>query len=288
VLISDAEQATLLRLGATVVASPELTKFSLPSGHLRILGHLPSAPGLAIVGARTADAYGRELAARIATSAARRGVSVISGGAFGIDAAAHEAALASGGHTTVVLGSGLDLPAPATHRGLFARVVAAGGAVVTPFACGQAATRWTFPRRNPWIAGLARAVVVVQANTQSGSLQTARAALAAGIPVFAVPGPLDSPLHSGCHLLVEAGARLLTGVEGWAGAVPLPVDDRAPSEGLALWRAAGVEARPLAELAQAAGLSPVEALGLATTLELDGWLRAAPGGRFARARPEEV
>ncbi len=285
--VSDAERATLERLGATVVAAESLG-LSLVSGHLRVLGRLPSAPGLAIVGARTADGYGRELAARIAAGAVRRGLSVVSGGAFGIDAAAHEAALAAGGHTTVVLGSGLDQPAPATHRGLFARVVAAGGALVTPFACGQAATRWTFPRRNPWIAGLARAVVVVQAGAQSGSLQTARAALAIGVPVFVAPGPLDSPLHVGCHLLVEAGARLLTSVDAWAGASPPIVDTRTPTEALALWRAAGAEPRPLADLAVEAGLTPAQALGQATTLELGGWLRATPGGRFARSRPEEV
>ncbi|MCA9711880.1 MAG: DNA-processing protein DprA, partial [Myxococcales bacterium] len=142
----------------------------MPVGWLRVLGHLPAAPGLAIVGARGADPYGLELAGRVARAAAERGVSVISGGAFGVDAAAHEAALAAGGHTTVVLGSGLDRPAPATHRGLFRRVLAAGGAVTSPFPCGQGAARWTFPRRNPWIAGLARAVVVVQAGLASGTL----------------------------------------------------------------------------------------------------------------------
>jgi len=261
-----------------------------------MLGTLPTAPGLAIVGARSADPYGLELAGRVAQSAVQRGLSVISGGAFGIDAAAHRAALAAGGHTTVVLGSGLEKLAPATHRGLFHQVLTAGGALVSPFPCGQGAAPWTFPRRNPWIAGLARAVVVVQAGARSGTLYTARAALAAGIPVFAVPGPLDSPLHAGCHLLVGEGARLLTAVDAWqvggarpaaAAKAPRPSAASPPPFGEALWQAAGAEPRVLAELAADAGLSAPEALALATELELSGWLRAAPGGRYARAVPEE-
>ncbi|MEZ4472898.1 MAG: DNA-processing protein DprA [bacterium] len=282
-----AEVATLAGLGAVAVAS--IPGFSLPSGWLRVMGSLPPAPGLAIVGARGADPYGLELAGRIARAAVERGVWVISGGAFGVDAAAHEAALATGGSTVAVLGAGLDRPAPASHRGLFRRILDAGGGVASPFPCGQGAARWTFPRRNPWIAGLARAVVVVQAGLGSGTLHTARAALASQTPVFVVPGPFDSPLHAGCHALVAEGARLLTAVDGWCDeARPAERVARSPAFGQALWRACATEARPLAELAAAAGLTAGEAMAQATALELAGWLRSAPGGRYARAQPEEA
>ncbi|MCA9538914.1 MAG: DNA-processing protein DprA [Myxococcales bacterium] len=257
----------------------------LPAGVLRGVGEWPVAAGVAIVGARGADPYGCELAGRIARAAVERGRTVVSGGAFGIDHAAHRAALDAGGRTVVVLGSGLDRASPAAHRGLFADAARAG-AVVTPFACGQTADKWTFPRRNPWIAGLADVVIVVQASARSGALQTARAALASSRPVYVVPGPMDSPLHQGAHALVGEGARLLLHEAAWAHEAPPRVAGPAtPPFGLALWRAAGVEPRPLDALAAEASLPATEAAELATLLELDGWLRGAPGGRFARATP---
>lgn len=275
--MSEAE--ALARLGATLHTHPDW-----PAGELRVLGALPS-PGVAIVGARRADASGLALARRIATEAARRGIPVISGGAFGVDAAAHEAALAMGGATVVVLGSGLDHPAPTTHVPLFERVLASGGAVVSPFPCQQQAARWTFPRRNPWIAALADVVIIVQAGEKSGTLHTATAAIEQGKAVFAVPGPIDHPLHLGCHRLIERGARILTAVDAWCDTARPSRARGEPADGLALWRAAAASAT-LDELAERAGLGAAEAMAQATLLELDGWLRAEPGGRYAQAWPE--
>lgn len=287
----DLERATLARLGATFLtpADPDWP-VALPPGALRLRGALPVGPAVAVVGARGADPYGLEIAERLAAAAAARGVAVVSGGAFGVDAAAHRAALEAGGRTVVVLGSGLAHPSPSAHAGLFERA-AARGAVASPFPSNQPPAMWTFPRRNSWIARLAQRVVVVQASRKSGALYTARAALAAGIPVWAVPGPLDSPLHEGCHALIELGARVVTAVEACLPGEPRPAATVAapagPSgPGHALWQAAGAEPRPLAALADAAGLSMTEAAPLATLLELDGWLRAAPGGRYARSTPK--
>lgn len=273
------ESEALARLGATLH-----THSDWPDGELRVRGVLPG-PGVAIVGARRADASGLQIARRIATEAARRGIPVISGGAFGVDAAAHEAALAAGGPTVVVLGSGLDHPAPTTHLPLFEQVLASGGAVVSPFACHQKAARWTFPKRNPWIAALAHAVIIVQAGEKSGTLHTARAALEQGRTVFAVPGPMDHPLHVGCHRLIEQGARILTRVDAWCDTARPTRRRGEPANGLALWRAAATIAS-IDELAERAGPSAVDAMTQATLLELEGWLRAEAGGRYAQAWPE--
>lgn len=263
-----------------------------PDGVLRGLGRLPPGPMLAIVGARRADPYGLELAGRVARAAAERGVPVVSGGAFGVDIAAHRAALAAGGDTVVVLGAGLDKASPSAHRGTF-RQAAERGAVVSPFPMGLGAARWSFPQRNPWIAGLAAGCVVVQAAERSGSLQTARAAMRLGRPVFAIAGSMDNPLHAGCHALVGEGAQLLTAADAWVAQVapdagrPAPSDDGpdGPPHGWALWAVTTDEPTTLERLADAAGLAVPEASAMATTLELSGWLRRAPGGRYARSRP---
>lgn len=281
------ERAALDRLGAWYLtpADPDWPATLPPIGVLRGRGHL-RVPGLAIVGARRADAHGRDIAARIACAAVARDLAVISGGAFGIDHAAHRAALDADGTTIVVLGSGLALPSPTAHLKLF-EAAERRGAVVSPFPCTQAATKWTFPRRNAWIAGLSLAVTVVQASTTSGALHTARAALATAIPVFVVPGPMDSPLHTGCHALVAEGARLLTDPTAWSTtprATPPPATQEPPAHH-ALWRAAGGEPRALDALATEAGLPIPDAATAATLLELDGWLRPAPGGRYVQSRP---
>jgi DNA processing protein len=279
-VIEPGERQTLQALGATTHTHPDW-----PDGVLRVQGSLP-APGVAIVGARRADDYGLNLARRIAMEAARRHIPVISGGAFGVDAAAHQGALDADGATAVVLGSGLSHPAPATHRPLFRRVLDSGGAVVSPFACDIRASKWTFPKRNPWIAALADTVIIVQAGQRSGTLHTARAALRMGKTVFAVPGPMEHPLHVGCHDLINLGAKVLTGVDAWCGAPGQPRPHREPTEGLLLWRAAA-RAASLDELAERTGLSASDAMAQATLLEMDGWLRAEAGGRYAQSRPEE-
>lgn len=270
-------------------ADPDWPASWPPRGVLRGVGVVPP-PGLAIVGARRADPYGRELAARIARAAVDRGLAVISGGAFGIDHAAHSAALDAGGHTVVVLGAGLDHASPKSHRRLFERA-AAQGAVVSPFPCGLPGDRWTFPRRNAWIAALAQAVVVVQAGAKSGALHTARAAFDLGRPVWAAPGPLDAPLHAGCHALINSGAHLLTAHDAWAADLGLGATSAGdeplgePSEGLALWRATGVEPRTIEAIADEAGVPFDEAAVGTTLLELEGWLVACPGGRYRRGAP---
>lgn len=182
--------ARLRRQGMDLVLAtdphyPErLRRLSDAPSALHVRGRIPTGPAAAIVGSRAAYKQGISLARGAAADLARQGVTVVSGGALGIDAAAHEGALDGGGETVVLLGSGLDRPYPERNLGLFERV-AVRGAVVSSFAPGTPPLRGCFPRRNRLIAALADVVIVVEAGARSGALQTAGWAERLQIPVLA-------------------------------------------------------------------------------------------------------
>lgn len=169
---------------------------------LHVRGSLTEGLAVAIVGARAASGRGMERAHALGRHLAGRGVQVVSGGALGIDGAAHRGALAGGGHTVVVLGSGVDVAYPARHASLFDQIVASGGALVSMFPLGMQPRRGSFVERNALIAALAEVVVVIEADVRSGSLSTAAAARKQGRIVAAYPG---SP---GCQRLITGGAAL--------------------------------------------------------------------------------
>lgn len=177
-------------------------------GHLK---HL-QAPALAIVGSRSASLDGVGLARGLAQELADQGWLIVSGLAAGIDAAAHEGALAGGGATAAVLGTGIDQVYPRYNRHLATRI-AREGLLVSEQALGTEPARANFPRRNRIIAGLALGVLVVQAARQSGSLITARLASELGREVMAIPGSIHSPLSKGCHQLLRQGATLVESAE---------------------------------------------------------------------------
>lgn len=184
-------------------------------------------PALAIVGSRAPSAGGTSNASAFARAVGDAGLTVVSGLARGIDAAAHAGALATAGGTVAVLGTGVDLVYPAAHSGLADAIVAAGGAVISEMPLGFGPRKTSFPRRNRVIAGLSLGVLVVEAAVRSGSLITARQALEAGREVFAIPGSIHSPLARGCHLLIRQGARLVEGTDDildeLAPQLPLPL-----------------------------------------------------------------
>lgn len=167
---------------------------------------------IALVGARRASAYGRRVARGLAAGLVARGVEIVSGGARGIDACAHEGALEAEGRTIAVLGSGLHEPYPAEHVDLFHRI-AGRGAVITEFPLETGPRPEHFPRRNRLIAALSEGTVVVEAARRSGSLLTAGHALDLGREVLAVPGPVTSESSEGCHRLIQDGAKLVARVE---------------------------------------------------------------------------
>jgi DNA processing protein len=205
VTFADPEYPTLLRV------APD------PPALLMVRGTLPAEPELcvAIVGSRRATAYGRVQAARIAGELAARGIVIVSGGARGIDAEAHRAALRAGGRTIAVVAAGLSHPYPPEHAPLFDAIVEAGGAVLTEQTTDVMPRAELFPRRNRIVAGISVATVVVEAARRSGALVTARIAVEdLSREVGCVPGSVESVSSEGCHAAIREGwARLVTGAE---------------------------------------------------------------------------
>ena len=167
---------------------------------------------VAMVGSRMTTHYGIETARKLGYQLAYVGVTVVSGGARGIDTAAHQGALSGKGRTVAVLGTGINLVFPVENAELFERI-AANGAVVTQFPFNRKADKQTFPIRNRIVAGMTLGTVVVEANLSSGALITANFATEYGRQVFAVPGRIDSPRSKGCHDLIKKGAKLCEGAE---------------------------------------------------------------------------
>jgi DNA processing protein len=172
-----------------------------------------SIPAIAIVGTRHATPYGLRVAAKLAKDLVAKGMVVISGLALGIDGAAHRGAVDGGGVTWGVLGCGLDMVYPISHKNLAEEMVAAGGALISSYPIGVAPSPGNFPARNRIISGMALGVVVVEAPERSGALITAREALEQGREVFAVPGSIDSIGHRGTHNLLRQGAHLVENVD---------------------------------------------------------------------------
>ncbi|WP_337248740.1 DNA-processing protein DprA [Leucobacter luti] len=171
---------------------------------------LLSSPSVAITGARACTGYGAHVTTEIAAQLAAAGTAVLSGAAYGVDAAAHRAALAEDSPTIAVLAGGLDRPYPAGHAQLIERI-AEHGALVSEMPPGLAPTRHRFIMRSRIIAALSRAVVVTEAGMRSGSLGVAQIAHGLGRPVGAVPGPVTSAASAGCHALIQQGtAQLVT------------------------------------------------------------------------------
>ena len=176
-------------------------------------------PSVAVVGSRRCTRQGAQLAFELGRDLAARGVVVVSGLAYGIDAAAHGGALAAiaeepcDGATVAVLGGGLDRIYPSGHRPLAAQIVAAGGAVVSEYEPAASARKHHFPARNRIVSGLCLGVVIVEASARSGSLITARMALEQGREVMAMPSLIASPLSAGCHRLIREGAALVESAE---------------------------------------------------------------------------
>lgn len=186
-----------------------LRAIAVPPAVLYVRGNVPVHNRcLAIVGSRNATAYARSLIDHIMPELAAQHFCIISGGAVGVDSMAHKAALSNAMDTVAVLGSGLLRPYPACNAKLFEQVVAAGGAVISPFALHAQPKSGNFPARNRIVSGLSRGVLVVQAAQRSGALISALYALDQGREVFAVPGPFNDGLSAGCHGLLKQGACL--------------------------------------------------------------------------------
>jgi DNA processing protein len=293
--------ARLIRRGEPAYPA-QLAALTDPPPLLFALGNcgLLHAAQMAVVGSRHPTAAGRSLAARIAGDLARHGLTITSGLARGIDAAAHEAALAAGGRTIAVCGTGLDICYPAPHRALFDRI-ARDGLVLSEFPPGTPPRAAHFPQRNRIISGLARGVVVIEAAAGSGSLITARHALAQGREVFAVPGSPLNPLAAGCLSLIRQGAALVRDAADILPEIGIPIEKNphsdqpvASTNGPAqrpgwldkdyemLLDALGFEPSTVDDLVGRTGLGAGSVASMLLILELEGRVETRPGALYNR------
>ena len=246
-------------------------------------------PVVAIVGSRAATPYALDVSARLAGELSARGVAVASGLARGVDSAAHRGALAAGGSTISVLGSGLDRIYPPEHETL-AQTIANTGLIVSELGPGAPPLAEHFPLRNRIISGISLAVVVVEASENSGSLITARSAMDQGRDVMAVPGSVLTGRNRGSHGLLKDGAKVVETADdileelGWPAARMAIEDPRKslPRDPLLMRMEAG-ELYGLDELVEATGTPPSKLLPRLMELELRGLVKGAGGGRFMRS-----
>ncbi len=286
-----AAETALARLGWRWVAEGEasfparLATTADPPLGVFLRGEVSGARAVALVGARRATAYGREVAEYLGRELAAAGVAVVSGMARGVDAAAHRGALAAGGPTVAVWGAGPDRVYPPEHAPL-AEKIAASGCLLTEYPPGAPPLAHHFPERNRLIAGLAEAVIVVEADERSGALITARLALDEGREVLAVPGSVFSRLSAGPNGLLRAGAAPVLSADDVLAAIGLPPRAAAaggPEPALLALIPAG-EAVTVDRLAAASGLPVAQVLEGLLTLELAGRVAREADGRYRRSR----
>lgn len=249
-------------------------------------GSALDAPCIAIVGTRSASTYGKACAMKFAEAFARAGVTVVSGGALGIDAAAHKGALDAGGRTVAVLAAGVDNVYPAVHAGLF-RQIREQGCLVSQFAVGTKPADYRFLVRNALIAALCQAVLVVEAPLRSGAMRTAHAAAEYGRDVFVVPANIDMLSFTGSFHLMREGAALAAhpdDVLESIGVDPAPAfEPEAPSSvGDRILSVLTTAAIPAEKIVELSGLDTAEVLSELTMLELEGRVIRDAGGYAIR------
>ena len=252
---------------------------------------------VAMVGSRRTTHYGQETARKLAYQLAYTGVTVVSGGARGIDTAAHQGALSAKGRTVAVLGTGINLVFPPENAELFERIVA-NGAVITQFPFNRPADKQSFPIRNRIVAGMTLGTVVVEADRNSGALITAGMANDYGRQLFAVPGRVDSPSSKGCHDLIKKGAKLCEDVEDILSEFEylFPPSNRPPAPDQtgtlpaltlsdpeqAVFALLGAEEKSVDDVIHGSGL-PASAVSVALfSLEMKHLVRQLPGKLFVR------
>ena len=295
----EAELAGIARLGLKTITLAD-------GGYPRPLRSLPNPPpvlyllgdyqerdelAIALVGTRRSTSYGRLVAEQLSRELSRLGLTIVSGMALGIDTAAHRGALAAGGRTVAVLGSGFARPYPQQNLRLM-REIAASGAVFSEFPLQAEPDRWNFPRRNRIISGLSRGVVVIEAPEKSGALITARLALDQGREVFAVPGRIMDETSRGGHRLLKAGAKLVETAEDIIEEFPdlravlaaprakarpelSPLEER-------LIESLDWEPLHLDEILETTGLSHAELAHGLLQLQLKDLIKEFPGKRYAK------
>jgi DNA processing protein len=266
-----------------------LTSIAQPPKRLHYIGSLPAERilSVAIVGTRRPSAYGKEVTHRLAGDLAKRGVVIVSGLALGVDAIAHAAALEAGGTTLAVLGNGLPKIQPTTNRSLADSIVRSGGAILSEYDRDDDARPHYFLQRNRLVAGLADAIIITEATTRSGTLNTAAHALDQGKEIFVVPGNITSPLSAGCNALLKQGARLVTDYQDVLDVIApgaeksqtiLPLGSNALETAIIGLISSGI--RDGDELLERSEVSATEFSTALTMLELAGTIRPLGGNQW--------
>ena len=287
--LGDVRRRGLALVGLDDAAYPKALKATYdPPPVLYVKGKLATEvqARVAIVGSRGATPQGRALARSVASDLAASDVEIISGLARGIDAEAHRGALDAPGRTVAVLGSALDRVYPREHAGLADAIAERGGAVLSEFPLGTGPERFHFPRRNRVIAGLAQAVLVVEAAQKSGALSTARFALEEGREVLAVPGHPSEPLAEGTNALLRDGACLVRSAQDVAeslGLVMRVTQAAAPSGDDILDSLRRDRPTSLEDLVSLSGRPVSELLSRLSLLEMNARVRRLPGPAFVRS-----
>ena len=274
-------------------ASPEypseLKDLAHPPRELYTIGRSSalSIPRVAIVGTRNSTAYGERITRTLARALVRGGVSIVSGMARGIDAAAHRTALEEGGNTVAILGTGVDVPYPVGHR-LLHRAIAEHGLVLSENPPGMKAAQGAFPKRNRIIAALAPVTIVVEAGFRSGALNTASQAIELGRVVAAVPGPIDSDQSRGSNQLLRDGAVLIAAPEDALSLLGVSLPRVAPPPPLLpeseqkVWDAIAEGFVETDSLPALTGLTMAECLAAITSLEIIGLVECSLAGEIRR------
>lgn len=290
------KQVDTLRDSAVTLADddypPLLRQLVDPPLALFYRGNLALAdkPAVAMVGSRRASPYALSAAAQLARELVSVGISVVSGLALGVDAAAHQATLDASGNTVAVLGTGIDIVYPRTHKRLFGNIEERG-LILTEFPPGTPPFRYNFPVRNRIISGITLGTVIVEATGRSGSLITARTAAEQNREVFCVPGSIFSPGSEGTHRLIQFGAKLVHDTNDILDELRLglKIPAEAPAqpdsplrEVLAVFHRE--EGTHIDAAAETLGRSVAMLSEPVLQLELGGWLKALPGGRYVRVR----
>jgi DNA processing protein len=272
------------RYPAALIATADPPLLLYAQGRFDLL----QAQAVAIVGSRSPTPQGSDNARAFASHLSQAGLTVVSGLAMGVDAAAHAGGLEGAASTIAVVGTGLDRVYPRRNLALAHRI-AAKGLIVSEYSLGTPPLAPNFPRRNRIIAGLARGTLVVEAAVQSGSLITARMANEAGRDVFAIPGSIHSPQSRGCHALIKQGAKLVETAQDileelrWPGAGAAATTAEAPpADTDPLLAALGFEPVTLDALVARTGSSAAEMSVRLLDLELDGQVARLPGQLFQR------
>lgn len=261
----------------SAIHDPPVGLFVRGSGSLEILADV----SIAVVGARACSTYGAQVARTIGRELAAAGVVVVSGMARGVDGEAHRGALEADGITVAVLGCGVDRDYPAAHASL-AREIADRGLVISEYAPGVEPAPWRFPARNRVIAGIARAVAVVEARERSGALITADLALDEGREVFAVPGEITSSLSAGSNGLLRLGAHVLTSSADVLDVLGIATPSASPNNELdpdarIVFDALRDAAATVDELVRATGLPAAKIAPALSHLELAGLVAEGEG-----------